>query len=315
MAAGDWLNDYAENIKAECAPTWAKTSLTFLHRLEAAGNGLGQVTPDAADRFLNHVAANSSPATRNRALATCKRFYGWAIRTGRTKTDPFTGIRSLPEPRKDTIVYCTRQERGRIVASSIDLPHGLAIAVAFFTGCRREEIARMRWDDVSLDRGRIAVPKTKTLNPRVLPIAGELKAFFSKNQQGFLVDYSRETADVWIVEAENLIEAIRRKLSRPARCNPDGTPAGLRGKKAFAMTDGDLREPPPRLLPCPTRRRPAMDSGRADRLERLSPHLWLAPGPGRGQPGQNIGLDGEHPGHLPAALRRIRAEGREGWGD
>ncbi|MDR1612039.1 MAG: hypothetical protein LBT97_04555, partial [Planctomycetota bacterium] len=243
-----WLEDYAGNIRGACSPRWADISLSYLRRL----GDLAAVTPDKALKYLDRMAAKRASGTRNRALAACKRFYGWAAQTGRMPENPFAGISALPEEHAESIVYCTREERGRIVAAAIGLPRGLAIPVAFFAGMRREEIARMQWIDILHAEGRIVVPKTKTGRRRILPLASELQALLAgipeSARRGFVVDYSRES-EAWVAEANALIEAIRCRLSRPLECKPDGTPAGTSRKKSFAMTGADLARPAPEHCP------------------------------------------------------------------
>jgi integrase len=88
--------------------------------------------------------------------------------------NPFEGISQLKESRQGEIVYCTPEERETILSAADGLPNGIAVWLAFYTGMRRGEVWRLRWQDVSLDRSRLSVQQTKTGRGRVVPLAVSL---------------------------------------------------------------------------------------------------------------------------------------------
>ena len=145
------LDDYEVNIRAECGKMWAAMSVSLLRRFdEAAAGGILNTTPRQAADHLDSILKKNSIATRNRNLAVFSRFFKWAIRTGRTKANPFTGIKTLKEPDIEEIVYCSWDERDRIIAmaKASGQSDWLAVPFAFYTAivfisssrrvCRRE---------------------------------------------------------------------------------------------------------------------------------------------------------------------------------
>jgi len=156
-ASGKWLVDYEPVIRQEVVKTWASPSLSMLRRLEAfTGGRLEYTTPDQAQGFLTKLLADGlKPARRNRALIMCNRFFKWAIRTKRTQENPFAGIKLLKEARSEEIVYCTKAERDRLIgyARATGEADWLAVPVAFYAGMRREELYRMKWEDIEGNRG------------------------------------------------------------------------------------------------------------------------------------------------------------------
>ena len=171
-----WIADYAAELRAECSATWAEISLSRLHDLGGKFE-LATLTPESASAYLSEVASKNKAGTRNRALAIFSRFYKWAIRTERATVNPFSGIKTLKEERSLNIVYCTPGERDEIIvfARETDWPDWLAVPVAFYTGMRRGEVARLQWADVRFAEGLIVVNKTKTGKSRVLPLSAKLE--------------------------------------------------------------------------------------------------------------------------------------------
>ena len=209
-----WLDDYEEEITAECSASWAKESLARLRKLEFAGGGLPAVTAKFASQYLADIAARRTSATRNRALIMFSRFFKWAIRTGRAAANPFAGISQLPEPRRSDIVHCTPEEREEIIALArgTGWPDWLAVPVAFYTGMRREEVARLRWPDIRFTEGLIVVDKTKTGKSRVLPLSTKLEELLGTipeaARRGYVVTIPDEFDRV--TRLENLTRKIEK---------------------------------------------------------------------------------------------------------
>lgn len=270
----EWLEIYRPQLAADCSSqTWVENSMAFLAKLEAFAGGL-DVSPDLARKFLAHYSETHKPASRNRALAALKRFYRWSVETLRLDANPFAGIPSLPEPPPETIAYCTKSERDRIIAAArkTGRKDWKAVPIALYTGCRREEIVRMKWSDFLPEKRRLVIPKSKNHKRRVVKMVREMLRLLEEDRKpfGYVVDFVRsEKRAIWVNETEKLVEEIRCMLCRPTACQPDGTPKGSIGKKKFAMTEEDLAQDPPEH--CPER---AADGGGWIPAERVGWTAW-----------------------------------------
>ena len=140
------LDDYEVNIRAECGKMWAAMSVSLLRRFdETTAGGILNTTPRQAADHLDSILEKNSIATRNRNLAVFSRFFKWAIRTGRTKTNPFARIKTLKEPDIEEIVYCSWDERDRIIAMAkasgqsdcLAVPFAFYTAIVFISSSRR----------------------------------------------------------------------------------------------------------------------------------------------------------------------------------
>lgn len=225
--AGKWIADYEPILRQEVSEMWANPSLAILKKLNLfTDQKIEWTTPDQARTFLAKLTEDEKTvAWRNRALSMCNRFFKWAVDTKRTHENPFFGIKTLTEPRSGEIVYCTREERDRIIAmaKATKWPDWLAVPIAFFTGMRKEEIARMRWADIHFFEGRIAVPVTKTKESRLLPLSSQLRELLEEvpegKRQGYVVDIPKGVERIF--RMENLHRKIRKMNAGVGRWKKD----------------------------------------------------------------------------------------------
>ncbi len=168
-----------------------------------APGDIKKITPAQADKFLSQIAAANSIATRNRTLAICSRFFNWAVKTLRTRVNPFTGIKSIREERRADIVYCTPTEREEYIAAAkkSEWSEWLAIPIAFYAGLRREEISRLEWPDIRFKEGIIVVQETKTGKPREVPLAAVLEKILTEvpvhERRGYVVKCPDDLDRLW----------------------------------------------------------------------------------------------------------------------
>lgn len=206
-ATGDALLEYEGHLRASASSDWADHCIPTLREFDAflAGGQLLSTTPDDARRFLAHIVSTPSPyfkrskprspATRNRKLAICSGFFRWAMETGRVQSNPFAGIKRLTEAGPDEIVYCTREEREDILRAGGTSGTSIAVWLAFFTGARLSEIARLEWRDVLLSPGRVVIRKSKTGKRRSVPLHERLRDRLNCEKQsprGHIVPWPEE---------------------------------------------------------------------------------------------------------------------------
>ncbi len=211
-----WLADYAPEIKSECAAPWAKYSIS---RLRALDNkiGLALLTPKDASALLSDIANRHKIGTRNRYLSIFSRFYNWAVRTERTTSNPFDGIKSIKEEKSLHIVYCTPKERDELIAiaEATGREDWLAIPLAFYGGMRREEIANLEWQDVRFAEGILVVGRTKTKKSRIAPLNSKLESLLrplSSGRTGHVVKISGGVDR--LLRLDNLVRTIRKVKNR-----------------------------------------------------------------------------------------------------
>jgi integrase len=131
------------------------------------------------------AAVERGDHSAHKLLKTVKRFFSWCVGRAVLETSPGIGVKSpLKAASRDRVL--TDEELARILrgARQIGGPYGAIIEFLILTGQRREEVARMTWDEVHLERRIWQLPATRTkngkdhvvhLSPEALSILGRLK--------------------------------------------------------------------------------------------------------------------------------------------
>ena len=151
-------------------------SMVRVH-LEAAPGGksqpLGKLPLDRVTRqdlAGLHRRLRATPRAANHLLAFISRLYREAVAQGIVPegTNPVRGIKRYPERARER--FLTQHELAQLgrameeaLSEGSESPYAVAaIRLLIFTGCRRDEILSLRWEDVDLERGVLTLPDSKT---------------------------------------------------------------------------------------------------------------------------------------------------------
>ena len=103
--------------------------------------------------LLERLARRSGPVAANRVRATLSALWTWGLRTGliEAESNPVAFTVRNPEKARERVLSDT--ELKAIWAATDDNGDYSRIArLCLLTGCRREEIASLRWDEIQADR-------------------------------------------------------------------------------------------------------------------------------------------------------------------
>ncbi|GAB5535425.1 MAG: tyrosine-type recombinase/integrase [Rubricoccaceae bacterium] len=212
----------------------------LLHR-----NGCGDLPPARLTR--KHVAVLISdtdvrPHTRAKRHRCLRTLIRWSIALGYLRANPLDGIdppkvpvdlpKALRAPDVDAVCRAVwsdyRAKRRRGVIRCGDLAWRAAqFRLAFVTGLRSSEVARLRWEHVDAERERIAVETQKSGRAGYVPLHAQaaeiLVGIASYHADGGLFDGAPFPASGWVVHAPH-----RRHDARKTR------PFVLATSRAFA---------------------------------------------------------------------------------
>jgi integrase len=125
---------------------------------------------DVAAR-LTRITAEIGPITAVRARGALSGFYVWAMGNGLAESNPIVGTLK-PQDAKPRERVLDDSELAAIWRTSGDDAYGKVIKLLILTGCRRQEVGGMRWDELDLERGTWTIPaaRTKTGRQHTLPL-------------------------------------------------------------------------------------------------------------------------------------------------
>ena len=165
-----------------------------------------------ADMAKLHLEIKHAPYQANRLLAVVASMYSFGDKHGLTPEDfnPAKKIERFPETRRER--FLTTEELQKLGQAFRDLDEsgrfGTAIQALIFlllTGARLNEILKLKWSYVDLERGLLLLPDSKTgkkaitLNSASAAILGEMKIKADDKRNGEYVFYG---ADVEIPRSD-----------------------------------------------------------------------------------------------------------------
>ena len=125
---------------------------------------------------LEEIAAESGPGARNSARSYLSTFFGWLVAEGLCNENPVERTNKVtiaPRQRKLTdpetrLILAALNEPARVDDDYCDI-----LRLTLYEGLRRDEVGKLRWDEVDLDRAQISFPAGRTKNgkPWTVPLS------------------------------------------------------------------------------------------------------------------------------------------------
>jgi integrase len=103
--------------------------------------------------------------TRNRHLGYIKNIFGMAKEWKLIVENPFEGVGAFNNPKKEKIEILTPEEMSGFL-SALDRDWLPFFAISAFTGLRSDEVGRLDWNEIKLERSLIDLPPWKSKNGR-----------------------------------------------------------------------------------------------------------------------------------------------------
>ena len=188
-----------EHVAVRCKPKTAETARTTVNRyiLPALGKLPSMAVRRTQVMALHHRLADR-PAMANAVLATLSHMYtlaeGWgAISEG---TNPCRSVVKYPARRRERFLTDAEFDRLGRVLDEAPVRGGAspaaiaAIRLLMLTGCRKNEILALRWEDVGLEAGDLTLADAKT-GPRTVSL--------SPAAVKLLAGLPREPGNPWVI--------------------------------------------------------------------------------------------------------------------
>jgi integrase len=123
---------------------------------------------------LNAIEKASGAASANRARSAIFGFYRWAIGEAGLCTDnPVRETLKRKGENKARDRALTNEEIATVWLNAPNSDYGNIVKLILLTGCRREEIGSLRWDEIDTDARTITIPADRSKNgkPHVIPLS------------------------------------------------------------------------------------------------------------------------------------------------
>ena len=118
----------------------------------------------------------------NHELQILHNFFNFCIEKNHIEKNPAAGIRKLNTLSR--IKTLSDEDIQKLISGATNKLTRDLITFLIYTGCRKGEALNLKWDDVDLKTGIIAIKGTKTKYDRYIPISEPLKAILRSIEKG-----------------------------------------------------------------------------------------------------------------------------------
>ena len=197
-----------EFIKRYAKPnnrSWAEKERQFTAEINPAwgSRDISTITKRNVIELMDAIIDRGSPVTANRVLATLKTFFGWLVERDIIPASPTVSIKK-PSAEKSRDRILTDDELRRVwnEAAKFEYPFGSFWQILLLTGQRRNEVAGMQADELTLDGLKpewiIPADRTKNGKPHVVALSNSvveiIKSLPEAGKSGLLFSTTGETS-------------------------------------------------------------------------------------------------------------------------
>lgn len=125
---------------------------------------LCHITVKDIQSYHLEISKKLSPTTANRHLALLSKMFNLAVQWEILELSPCRNVKKFKEDNQ-VQRFLTSEEIGRLYQAMEREPNQVAVKalkLLLLTGCRREEILRLKWTDVSFESTTLFLPEGKT---------------------------------------------------------------------------------------------------------------------------------------------------------
>jgi integrase len=156
-----------------------------------AGMSIHEITKRDVVEVVTAIEQRGAPVGANKTLKSIKTFLRWCVGRAVLDQSPAEGV-PLPtkEVARDRVLDDGELVRIILAARQIGDPYGGIVELLALTGQRREEVARLQWEEIDFARRLWTISKSRTKNAKahVVHLSGEaLAAVKRAGQRGPLV--------------------------------------------------------------------------------------------------------------------------------
>jgi integrase len=132
-----------------------------------AGRSIHEIGKRDVVEVISAIEQRGAPATANKTLKSLKTFLRWCVGRAILDQSPAEGV-PLParEVARDRVLNDQELAQVILAARKIGRSYGGIVELLALTGQRREEVARLRWEELDLAQRVWTLPKSRTKNAK-----------------------------------------------------------------------------------------------------------------------------------------------------
>src|SRR5438128_947873 len=132
-----------------------------------AGRSIHEISKRDVVEVVTAIEQRGAPVAANKALKSIKTFLRWCVGRAVLDQSPAEGV-PLPskEIARDRVLDDDELTRIILAAREIGGPYGGIVELLALTGQRREEVARLQWEELDLAQRVWTLPKSRTKNAK-----------------------------------------------------------------------------------------------------------------------------------------------------
>jgi Site-specific recombinase XerD len=131
------------------------------------GKSINEISKRDVVEVISAIEQRGAPIAANKTLKSLKTFLRWCVGRAVLDQSPAEGV-PLPakEVARDRVLNDQELVQVILAAREMGGPYGGIVELLSLTGQRREEVARMRWDELDLAQRFWTLPKSRTKNAK-----------------------------------------------------------------------------------------------------------------------------------------------------
>jgi integrase len=152
-----------------------------------AGRSIHEISKRDVVEVISAIEQRGAPIAANKTLKSLKTFLRWCVGRAVLDQSPAEGV-PLPskEIARDRVLDDDELAQVILAARKIGGPYGGIVELLALTGQRREEVARLQWEELDLAQRIWTLPKTRTKNAKahVVHLSEQSMAVLARAEPG-----------------------------------------------------------------------------------------------------------------------------------